>query len=122
MTVLGRNIARLRTEKGWTQTLLARKADIAAPYLNQIEHGVRNGRWEVHIAIARAVGVTLRELTQPQNLDMVEAEAEALCDYNEAIADLKTTTEKAVRKADDPTLVYKDHTERIRDIIRDIMR
>jgi len=116
MTVLGRNITRLRKERKWTQTTLARKAGIAAPYLNQIEHGVRVGGWKTHFAIARALDVTLKELNQPQDPDMAEAEAEAAAEFHQAIDDLKIIVGKAARTSDTPADVYLNAAKRIRGV------
>jgi transcriptional regulator with XRE-family HTH domain len=116
MTVLGRNITRLRKQKEWTQTRLAKEAGIAAAYLNQIEHGVRNGRPETQFAIGSALGVTLQELTQPHDADMAAAEAEAASEFEEAMDDLKAVTEKAARMSDDPASVFTIVAKRVRDV------
>lgn len=58
----GRNVARLRDEKGFSQDKLAEKADLDRTYLSGIERGVRNPGIKVVIKVARALGVTVDQL------------------------------------------------------------
>jgi len=58
----GRNVARLRDEKGFSQDKLAEKADLDRTYLSGIERGVRNPGIKVVIKLAKALGVTVDQL------------------------------------------------------------
>jgi transcriptional regulator with XRE-family HTH domain len=62
LAAFGRNVARLRVEKGFSQDKLAEKADLDRTYLSGIERGVRNPGIKVVIRLARALGVTVDEL------------------------------------------------------------
>jgi transcriptional regulator with XRE-family HTH domain len=42
LTSFGRNVARIRTERGFSQDKLAEKADLDRTYVSGIERGVRN--------------------------------------------------------------------------------
>lgn len=58
----GRNVARLRTEAGFSQDKLAEKADLDRTYLSGIERGVRNPGIKVVIRLAHALSVSLDKL------------------------------------------------------------
>jgi transcriptional regulator with XRE-family HTH domain len=58
----GRNLARLRTEAGFSQDKLAEKADLDRTYLSGIERGVRNPGIKVVIRLARSLNVSLDKL------------------------------------------------------------
>jgi transcriptional regulator with XRE-family HTH domain len=62
LSAFGRNVARIRTEKGFSQDKLAEKADLDRTYLSGIERGVRNPGIKVVIRVARALGVTVDQL------------------------------------------------------------
>jgi transcriptional regulator with XRE-family HTH domain len=62
LLAFGRNVARIRTEKEFSQDKLAEKADLDRTYLSGIERGVRNPGIKVVIRIARALGVTVDQL------------------------------------------------------------
>ena len=62
LSAFGRNIARIRTEKEFSQDKLAEKADLDRTYLSGIERGVRNPGIKVVIKLARALGVTVDQL------------------------------------------------------------
>jgi transcriptional regulator with XRE-family HTH domain len=62
LAAFGRNIARLRDEKQFSQDKLAEKADLDRTYLSGIERGVRNPGIKVVIKLARALGVTVDQL------------------------------------------------------------
>jgi transcriptional regulator with XRE-family HTH domain len=59
-------IRRLRGEKGWSQERLAEEADIHRTYLGGIETARRNPSLRNLIRIARALGVSVRELFEAQ--------------------------------------------------------
>jgi transcriptional regulator with XRE-family HTH domain len=42
LTAFGRNVARFRTERGFSQDKLAEEANVDRTYLSGIERGVRN--------------------------------------------------------------------------------
>lgn len=56
-------IHRLREAKGWSQAQLAEESDMAPAALSRIVTGERSARMEHLLALARALGVTLTELT-----------------------------------------------------------
>jgi transcriptional regulator with XRE-family HTH domain len=58
----GRRIRQLRTERGWTQAMLAAKAGKHWTYIGGIERGTRNPTITVAEAIALALEVPLAEL------------------------------------------------------------
>ncbi len=62
LTAFGRNVARIRDARGFSQDKLAGKADLDRTYLSGIERGVRNPGIKVVISLARALGVTVDEL------------------------------------------------------------
>jgi len=59
---LGRRIAFLRKEKGFSQVELAADADMAKSYLSELELGKRNASVIVLSRLAAALGTTLEEL------------------------------------------------------------
>ena len=59
---LGRRIRQLRDEKGWSQEVLAEKADLHRTYLAGIEAARRNPTLRNLAALARALGVPLGSL------------------------------------------------------------
>ncbi len=62
LVAFGRNVARFRDQKGFSQDKLAEKADLDRTYLSGIERGVRNPGIKVVIRLARALGVAVEEL------------------------------------------------------------
>lgn len=59
---LGRNLRRLRDEKGLSQEAFAHEANIHRTYISDIERGARNPTITVVEKIALALGVTASEL------------------------------------------------------------
>lgn len=59
---LGKNIARLRTKKGLSQSELATAANIEKATLGHIELGTRNPTVKTLYKISKALGVSLIEL------------------------------------------------------------
>ncbi len=60
--VLGRNVRRLRRQKGMTQEELAFEAEIDLTYMGGIERGRRNPSLLVMVRIAKALSVSLPKL------------------------------------------------------------
>jgi transcriptional regulator with XRE-family HTH domain len=60
--ILGRNVRRLRLQKGLTQEELAFEADIDLTYMGGIERGRRNPSLLVMARIAEALSVPLTKL------------------------------------------------------------
>lgn len=56
-TRLGKNVARLRRERGLSQEAFADHAQIHRTYISDIERGARNPTIEVVAKIANALGV-----------------------------------------------------------------
>lgn len=59
---LGRNLRRLRQEKGWSQEAFAFEADLHRTYISDLERGARNPTITVVEKLAKALGVTAGEL------------------------------------------------------------
>jgi transcriptional regulator with XRE-family HTH domain len=59
---LGRRLQEVRIERGLTQEELAHRAELDYSYLNQIENGKRNPSLEAVSRIAKALGVTVKDL------------------------------------------------------------
>lgn len=62
--IVGENIRRLRTDKGWTQTTLAARSNLHRTYIGDIERGTRNVSVLNVDSIAAALGVPAAELLQ----------------------------------------------------------
>jgi len=62
LAAFGRNVARIRDERGFSQDKLAEKADLDRTYLSGIERGVRNPGIKVVVRLARALGVPVDQL------------------------------------------------------------
>ena len=62
LTAFGRNVARLRADRGFSQDKLAELADIDRTYLSGIERGVRNPGIKAVLKLCRALHVGLDEL------------------------------------------------------------
>ena len=59
---LGKNVARLRKERGLSQEAFADHAGIHRTYVSDVERGARNPTIEVVAKIAKALGVKPGEL------------------------------------------------------------
>jgi len=60
--VLGKNIKMLRTQKDFTQAVLAEKADISIIFLSSIERGTKYPKPDILARIAKALEVEVFEL------------------------------------------------------------
>jgi transcriptional regulator with XRE-family HTH domain len=65
--VVGRNIRRLRKEKGLQQDALAHDAGVHPTYMSGIENGRRNMTLAVLERVARSLGVPESELVDRQD-------------------------------------------------------
>jgi transcriptional regulator with XRE-family HTH domain len=59
---LGEKVRALRHERGLTQEALAETLDLSVAYVSLIERGGRNPPYTTVVAIARALGVTARDI------------------------------------------------------------
>ncbi|WP_221715633.1 helix-turn-helix domain-containing protein [Sphingobium xanthum] len=59
---LGRNLRRLRTERGWSQEEFADRAGIHRTYVSDIERGARNPTITVVEKLATPLGTTVSAL------------------------------------------------------------
>lgn len=59
---LGARITRLRSEKGWSRTVLARKLEISRDRLSKWERGENAPPLEILVSLGVLLGVTLDEL------------------------------------------------------------
>jgi transcriptional regulator with XRE-family HTH domain len=58
----GRNVARIRDDRGFSQDELAEKADLDRTYISGIERGVRNPGIKAVLQIAKALSSPVSEL------------------------------------------------------------
>ena len=63
--VVGRNVRRLREQRGMTQEQLAFEARIDLTYVGGIERGRRNPSLMVMVRLAEALEAELKELLEP---------------------------------------------------------
>jgi transcriptional regulator with XRE-family HTH domain len=62
LKMFGRRVRELRTERGWSQEVLAEAADLNRSYLSEIEQGLVSPTILVVMRLARAFEVSLPEL------------------------------------------------------------
>ena len=62
LLAFGRNVARPRAERGFSQDKLAEKADFDRTFITGIERGVRNPGLKTVVGIARALDATFGDL------------------------------------------------------------
>jgi transcriptional regulator with XRE-family HTH domain len=62
LAAFGRNVARIRAERGFSQDKLAEKAELDRTYLSGIERGVRNPGIKAVLKLARGLRAELSEL------------------------------------------------------------
>ena len=62
LATFGRNVARIRTERGLSQDQLAEKADLDRTYISGIERGVRNPGIKSVVRIATALKTSVEDL------------------------------------------------------------
>ena len=61
--MLGNNLTKIRVSRGLTQTEVAKRVNVSAPYINQIEGGTRNNlSLEVLNSLCDALDCTADEL------------------------------------------------------------
>jgi len=65
--LVGRNIARLRREKGLTQEEVAERSGFSQQYLSSLEQGRRNPTIITLYELAQALGVSHVELVLPHD-------------------------------------------------------
>lgn len=64
LAAFGRNVARIRNERGLSQDKLAEKAELDRTYVSGIERGIRNPGIKVVVRLAHALGVSTDALCQ----------------------------------------------------------
>ena len=62
LLTFGRNVAKIRGERGFSQDKLAEKANIDRTYVSGIERGVRNPGIKTVLRVAAALNVTIADL------------------------------------------------------------
>jgi transcriptional regulator with XRE-family HTH domain len=67
--LVGRNIARIRNEKGLTQEALADRSGFSQQYLSGLEQGRRNPTIVTIYEIAQALGVDHLALVRPEGAE-----------------------------------------------------
>ncbi|MBS0384574.1 MAG: helix-turn-helix transcriptional regulator [Proteobacteria bacterium] len=60
--LVGRNVQRLRSDKGWSQEELADEAGLHRTYISGVERGVRNPTIVIVAKLASALGVNPSDL------------------------------------------------------------
>lgn len=60
--ILGLNLKRLRTSRGWSQEEFAFEAGLHRTYVSDIERGARNPTIEILDRLAKPLGVTAADL------------------------------------------------------------
>jgi transcriptional regulator with XRE-family HTH domain len=80
---LGKNIKFLRSRRGFTQAVLAERADVSIIFLSSIERGTKYPKPDVLARIAQALGVEVYEMFKT---DLVpDDNKETLCRLSEDI-------------------------------------
>ncbi len=64
--MVGRNVARIRRDKGLTQEQLEERSGFSQHYLSGLERGLRNPTIVTIYELATALGVDFRELLDPE--------------------------------------------------------
>lgn len=59
---LGKNLKRIRTEKGITQVTIGRSLNVSRGFISNIEQGKTNPTLSTIARLAKAVGVSIKEL------------------------------------------------------------
>lgn len=68
-TLVGRNFARVRREKGLTQEEVAARSGLSQQYLSGLESGRRNPTLITIYELAQALGVSHVDLVMPDGID-----------------------------------------------------
>ena len=71
--LVGRNFARLRREKGFTQERFAEVSGFTQQYLSDLERGLCNPTIVTIYEIATALGVSHIEIVMPDQIDEAES-------------------------------------------------
>lgn len=71
--LVGRNFARIRREKGFTQERFAEVSGFTQQYLSDLERGLRNPTIVTIYEIATALGVSHIEIVMPDQMDEAES-------------------------------------------------
>ena len=66
---IGRNLQRLRSQRGWTQEQLAEKAGISTSFCANIERGIKGVSLPVLYNLANTLGVSVDYLLYPEQSD-----------------------------------------------------
>jgi transcriptional regulator with XRE-family HTH domain len=68
-------LKRLREQRGWSQATLAERAGVSRPYLARLETARQDPRLSTLEKLAKALGVPVARLLQPENyMDEIRAE------------------------------------------------
>lgn len=73
---VGRNLRRLRDERGLSQEELAFEAELHRTYISGVERGIRNPTIEVLAKIAAALGIPPHQLLEPHQTTAARARRE----------------------------------------------
>lgn len=68
LVTFGRNVARIRAKRDFSQDKLAEKADLDRTFISGVERGIRNPGIKTVIRIAKALNVTVAELCKEVDL------------------------------------------------------
>ena len=67
--LVGRNLRRIRQQKGLTQEQLAERSGFSQQYLSGLERGERNPTIVTLYELAQTLGATLLDLVKPERKD-----------------------------------------------------
>jgi transcriptional regulator with XRE-family HTH domain len=99
-TALGDTIRRLREERGWSKTALARRAGISSGEISRLEKDPDAGpSWRTLTGLAKAFSITVSELTAdvPREPDEDPKVAQQVKGLVHAVETGKMTTEQALQ-------------------------
>jgi transcriptional regulator with XRE-family HTH domain len=100
MSDIGREIKRLREERGWTQAQLAVYAESSQPTVNQVESGKRNPSTRTLEKLARALGVEVSVLFPKAQSALPLEDADGRRALEEARAEVREETLREIEEQD----------------------
>lgn len=71
-TLIGRNFARLREEKGFTQEQVEERSGFSQQYISSLERGKRNPTAITIYELAQGLGVDHMDLMRPDDVALAE--------------------------------------------------
>jgi transcriptional regulator with XRE-family HTH domain len=116
----GEVIRRAREQKGWTQTELAKRCEVSAMYISQIEKGVRIPKWRICRLLSEILDLDTKRLlflayktSAPKELQGMLAERSSSLPYEDERE--VTTLFKAVMD------LSEDRKKQVVKVLRDVL-